>query len=87
MSEQWQFEFNQWAEAFELFYRWKAKDSAFCLVISTAPYASGYWVERNAKSDNFTKVYRTVREVKNLQRRVKRAVEKQPRPASIGVIT
>ena len=83
---QWNFEFNDWKSAFELFYRWKAKDSAFCLVISTAPYASGYWVGRDAKSDDFTTVYRSVREVKNLEQRFKRAVEKQPRPLSVGVI-
>lgn len=87
MSEQWQFDFKDWHDAFEMFYRKKAKDSAFCLVISIAPYASGYWVERNAKSDRFAAVYRSTRQVKGLERRIKRLHEKEPRPMSFGLIT
>ena len=83
----WQFDFNQWHEAFEMFFRQKTKNPAICLVISTAPYSSGYWIEQNAKSDEFTKIYYTVREVTNFKRRVKRRMEKEPRPMSVGVIT
>lgn len=82
----WQFEFNQWHEAFETFYRQKAKDNSMCLVISTAPYASGYWIERDAQDDEFTKVYRSVNAVRRLEQRVKRRNEKEPRPMSVGVI-
>lgn len=75
MDEQYHFEFNQWQEAFEMFYRkrfgYEVKNERgnvigrvkgnpqIVLVISTACYVSGYWIEKGegAKTDKHTKVY------------------------------
>ncbi len=86
IMEQYQFEFHQWQEAFEMFYRKRlgykvehnrkklgkvSGNPRICLVISTALYSSGYWIEENAKADADTKVYRTVKAVKELEQRIK----------------
>ena len=86
MSEQYHFEFNRYEEAFEMFYRkkqgytitlpsgTKAKiegNPNICLVLSTAFYTSGYWIEENAKSDKDSRVYRSVKAVKELEKRVR----------------
>jgi hypothetical protein len=58
---QWHFEFKDWEEAFELFYRrrcgeelkgddgrklgFRKGDPSLVFVISTASYTSGYWIE------------------------------------------
>lgn len=70
---QWHFEFNEWKEAFETFYRRKAKDDTLAFVISTEPYASGYWIEPSsgAEPDEATKVYNLVADVKKLERRIR----------------
>lgn len=77
MSEQWYFEFNEWKQAFAQFYRWKARDASFCLVISEDPYVSGYWVERNAEPDEETHVYLSLESVRELEVRVRAAVKNQ----------
>lgn len=53
-------------------------DPDLVFVISTGSYVSGYWIEpaSGAEANSNTKVYRTVREVKQLERRIRRAREK-----------
>ena len=71
---QWHFEFNQWEEAFELFYRRKELDDTLAFVVSTAPEVSGYWIEpaSGAEPDEHTDVYNLVADVKKLERRIRR---------------
>jgi hypothetical protein len=68
---QWHFDFKDWEAAFELFYRKKRMDAAYCLVISVHDVTSGYWVERGAKTDEYNRVYRSVTAVKSLEARVR----------------
>jgi hypothetical protein len=103
---QWHFEFKDWKAAFKMFYRKKGGETiklpsgskaripgnkAICLVISTAEFTSGYWVEENAKTDATTKVYRSVRAVRRLEADVRARVAEQEdrtvRPRSTGLIT
>lgn len=85
-NQQWHFDFKDWRDAFDTFYRWKKKDSAFCLVVSTNSYTSGYWIERNAKTDKETRVYRSVKAVKELESRVTAARDKTVSVSLGGVI-
>lgn len=86
MDEQYHFDFRDWKEAFEMFYRqrlgYKVEHNGrtlgqipgnpkIRLVISTASNSSGYWVEENAKADKETKVYRSVKAVKELEKEIK----------------
>lgn len=87
MSEQYHFEFNQWEEAFKMFYRkrcgekligddgsalgFRKGNPEIVLVISTASYTSGYWIEEGAEDDDVTRVYRSVAAVKALERRIR----------------
>jgi hypothetical protein len=80
---QWHFDFKDWQEAFDVFYRQKAKDDSLCLVISTAHYVSGYWVEPNPEPDAQTHVYRTVAEAQALKARV-RAARRATNAVSLG---
>ncbi len=98
--EQYQFDFCDWEEAFEMFYRkrlgYKVEHDGrtlgrvpgnpkICLVISTAFYTSGYWIEENPKSDADAIVYRTVRAVKELEKRIK-AKRESTVNAAIGLV-
>jgi hypothetical protein len=49
-------------------------DDSLVFIISTAPYVSGYWIEHgdDVRPDAETKVYRTVEDVKRLERRIRR---------------
>lgn len=101
MSEQYHFEFNQWREAFEMFYRKrlgytvKRDDGStlgkvqgnpkICLVISTAFYTPGYWIEESPTADAETEVYRSVKGVKALEQRFK-ARREATGSASIGLV-
>lgn len=101
MSEQYHFEFKDWQEAFEMFYRkrcgeqligeggeslgFRKGNPKIVLVISTASYTSGYWIEENAEDDEHTKVHRTVRAVKALERRVRERRESTVN-LSIGLV-
>jgi hypothetical protein len=69
---QWHFEFQDWEKAFELFYRKKKQDKAYCLVISTDSYTSGYWIEKDAKRDEDTRhIYRSVKSAQALESRIR----------------
>jgi hypothetical protein len=81
---QWQFDFKDWEEAFELFYRRKAKDDSLALVISTDNYTSGYWMEPNPEPDENTYVYRTVAEAQALEARVRAARRRAGNAVSLG---
>lgn len=71
-NEQYHYsEFKNWEDAFRQFYRKKLKDKSFCLVISTHWLTSGYWVERNATNDEYARVYRSVKAVKELEARIR----------------
>lgn len=72
---QWHFEFNQWEEAFEVFYRRKKRDDTLAFIVSTEPQVSGYWIEpaSGAEPDHYTRVYNLVTDVKKLERRIRRA--------------
>lgn len=74
-NQQWHFDFKDWREAFDTFYRWKAKDVAFRFVIEESSYASGYWIERGATASKTTHVYRSVKAVKALEARISRIRE------------
>lgn len=84
---QWYFEFNQWEEAFELFYRRKERDDALAFVVSTADGVSGYWVEPSsgAEPDEHTAVYNLVADVKKLEQRVRRK-RNSTRSLSLGKV-
>jgi hypothetical protein len=58
-------------------------------VVSTGCYVSGYWVEpsEGAKPDSETAVYRTVGEVRRLERRIRRARSKTVNLSLGGVVT
>lgn len=89
-ASQFHFEFNEWEEAFAMYrrkhcgerfydetgrYLGKRKgDPSIMLLISTAPETSGYWIERDAEPDEYTHIYLSLREVKNLERRVRRRI-------------
>lgn len=81
---QWNFDFKDWKDAFELFYRKKRMDSAYCLVISTHWVTSGYWVERGAKKDEYATVYRSLKSVKALEQRIKNRIEETKIPRMEG---
>lgn len=85
---QWHFEFNQWEEAFELFYRRKERDDTLAFVVSTAPEVSGYWIEPSsgAESDEYTHVYNLVEDVKKLERRIRRKRSRTDAVSLGGVI-
>ena len=86
MSEQYQFDFKDWRDAFEMFYRkhcgeelrdeageylgFRKGNPKIVLVISTDSYVSGYWIEEGATSDEHTKVYRSVKAVRALESRI-----------------
>jgi aromatic ring-opening dioxygenase catalytic subunit (LigB family) len=72
---QYSFDFKDWKDAFATYYRKKRMDSDYCLVISTHWVTSGYWVERNAKKDVYSTIYRSVKAVQALEQRVKNAIE------------
>lgn len=82
---QWHFEFNQWEEAFELFYRRKASDETLAFVVSTASEVSGYWIEpaSGAEADDETQVYTSVEDVKRLERRIRNR-RKRTKSLSLG---
>jgi hypothetical protein len=71
MNDQWHFEFKDWEAAFELFFRQKKENNTLCFVISSASYVSGHWIEKNAYANKQTRVYRTVRAVRALEKRVR----------------
>jgi hypothetical protein len=68
---QWGFDFKDWEDAVDTFYRKKRKDKAYCLVISTHWATSGYWVERDAKTDEYSTVYRSFEAVQELEKRIR----------------
>lgn len=92
MSTQFFFEFKDWKDAFATYYRKhcgerlhddngkflgkREGDPSIMLLISTHPDTAGYWIERDAEPDEHTHIYLTTREVRNLERRVKRRIEK-----------
>lgn len=82
---QWHFEFNQWEEAFELFYRRKERDDTLAFVVSTGPEVSGYWIEPSsgAEPDDTTQVYNLVADVKKLERRI-RSKRSRTKAVSLG---
>lgn len=103
MADQWQFDFCNWEDAFKTFYRLRCGEDiyaddgrklgrrygndALVFVISTAPIVSGYWIEEGAEPDADTKVYRTVKAVKALEKRLRRARETKQRGAlSMGAV-
>lgn len=71
---QWHFEFKDWKEAFELFYRRKERDETLAFVVSSGDGVSGYWIEpaSGAEPDEHTQVYNRVEDVKKLELRIKR---------------
>lgn len=71
---QWYFEFKDWEEAFELFYRRYQRDPALAFVVSSAPEVSGYWIEpaSGAEPDQHTQVYNRIEDVRRLERRIRR---------------
>jgi len=88
MSGQWHFDFKDWEQAFEMFYRKRCGEDLIdeetgqmlgrregnpniTLAVSTGSYASGYWIEENAKPDAETTVYTTVEEVKAFEKRLR----------------
>jgi len=99
---QWHFDFKDWEEAFEFFYRkrcgYEVKDDDgkvlgfrkgnpnFVFVVSTGAYVSGYWVEEGAEPDEETQVYKTVEEVRELERRVREERSKTVNASLGGVI-
>lgn len=89
LDGQFSFDFCDWKDAFETFYRKKRMDLSYCLVISTHWASSGYWVERNAKGNPTDKVYRSVKAVQALEQRVKDRIEetKVPRERPDGKTT
>jgi hypothetical protein len=86
---QWQFDFKDWEDAFELFYRRRERDDSLVFVVSTDSYVSGYWVEpgEGAEDDEHTTVYRTVEEVRQLEQRVRKARAATINLSLGGVIT
>lgn len=86
---QWHFEFNEWGQAFELFYRRKERDDTLCFIVSTGPEVSGYWIEpcSGAEPDDNTRVYQTIKEVKALENRVRRKRNHTSAVSLGGVIT
>jgi hypothetical protein len=102
---QWHFEFKDWEEAFAMFYRKHAGETLkgddgrvlgfrkgnpdICLVISTHPYTSGYWIEEGAEPDAEAGafVYRTLEEVRELEGRVRTAREQTVNLSLGGVVT
>lgn len=69
--EQYHYEFKDWEDAFRQFYRKKNLEKSFCLVLSTHWVTSGYWVERDARTDEYATVYRSVKAVRSLERRIR----------------
>ena len=83
------FEFHEWEEAFARFYRerngyelrdedgsvlgFRKGNPDAVFVVSTDTWVSGYWIEEDAEDDAYTKVYRTVEAVKDLEARVRKA--------------
>lgn len=61
-------------------------DRDYCLVISEAPYVSGYWVEQCARPDEHTSVYETMDQVVALHRRVIKARESTNAAALGGIV-
>lgn len=100
---QWHFEFKDWEQAFELFYRrrcgekltgrdgevlgFRKGDPKLVFVISTASYTSGYWIEEDATNDEHTRVYRTLSAVRALERRIRRERAKTVNLSLGGVVT
>lgn len=80
MSAQYHFDFKDWREAFATFYRKKAKDKTFCLVISLHPYSSGYWIERGATNGPHAQVYRSIKAAKRLEDRIAEAIKSKTLP-------
>lgn len=85
---QWHFEFKDWEEAFKHFYRkrcgeeikgdngnvlgFRAGDPELVFVVSTSPYVSGYWIEKEgAGPDAGSVIYKTVEEVQRLEQRIR----------------
>ena len=77
--EQYHFEFSDWEEAFKMFYRKKKQSSEFCLVISTAFYTQGYWIEMGAKKSKEAYIYKSLKQVMALEVRVRRAIKEGKR--------
>jgi hypothetical protein len=86
---QWHFDFKDWEQAFELYYRRKAQDETLALIVSTDSYSSGYWIEpmSGAEPDDVTKVYHTVEAVKQLEQRVRDKREATVNLSLGGVVT
>lgn len=85
---QWHFEFHDWEQAFELFYRRFKGDPTLAFVVSTAPEVSGYWIEpaSGAEPDEHTHVYNRVEDVKKLERRIRRKRERTKSVSLGGII-
>lgn len=64
-------------------------DPNLVFVVSTASYVSGYWIEprAGAKADAETAIYRTVRAVRSLERRIRRERAKTVNLSLGGVVT
>lgn len=87
--EQYHFNFNEWEEAFKMFYRKRNGytvtvggethtldvNPKTVLIVSTAADTSGYWIEtdrNHAKTDTETKVYRSIKAVKELEAQIRK---------------
>jgi len=69
----------------------RAGDSDLVFIVCTSPYASGYWLESGqskleVKADSKTKVYRTVKQVRALERRVREERSKTVNLSLDGVV-
>src|SRR4051812_36665366 len=103
MPMQWHFEFKDWEEAFAFFYckrcgeelkgddgkslGFREGNPKLVFVVSTAFYVSGYWVEVGAEADANTTVYRSVRAVRRLEKRIRRERAKTVNLSLGGVVT
>ena len=86
LDGQWHFDFKDYKDAFDMFYRKHRMNKDYCLVVSTEFHTSGYWVERNAQADEHSTVYRTSNAVKALENRV-RAARDATNVVAIGLVT
>jgi hypothetical protein len=71
------FEFKDWKEAFQTYYKEVEKDPSLQLILSTHPYSSGYWIEQGQLEDRYSYIYSGMREAKKLEQRIKRAIYRE----------
>jgi hypothetical protein len=85
---QWHFEFYEWERAFAEFYRRKAEDPLLCLVVAPEGYGSGYWIEPCSGGVDVgdSRPYNLVKDVKALERRIRRKRERTKSVSLGGVM-